>query len=710
MVSALQNGKSYFNETQFEIEGISGTKKTEAEIQLWSTTEGISEFEKGMIFLQSGFPQQKLWALQNLDKIFRENFEGMFNFVKNRFNAEDWDLELKIAFGQGVINAVKQEIFPQGLCEEILEVCISILRSLATSLHETWIQVFACVISSGISNTQIEKAISFTIDLSDFNQKPVFRHVSCKLLKIIAQKIKFGFKGQLFQRAKALSQDTDSEVRQEMCITWIEICNYKSQNEIQEKIFYEILKLVDDEVISVKVEAVVCLIKVIPFLSKDFISRHAIPVIKKELLVETHIEIQHIFSELIGELLISIKPLISPDIRESFLKSLLFLKDSDFIVRKNIAYNFPAIFSILGTCQIMKDILTRFVNDAESEIKIAIAKGLHEISKLDISCKTIAFLATQLLEDQESQFFIIKNAQWWASRISSISILGKITNSIQTGNWREQIKFLEILNENIVNFHINDLLENIVPILLQKMQNDNFSLKLLSARVLSRILYHTHYTSRKLEIINSIKDKFARSSSCYDRILFIDFIEFSMSYQSKEYFSKNFFDEILNISHDLIDSVRLKIAMILPIIREVIPDRQIYQVENLTEFLIEDSSANVRNTAINSKEIMKSDEYNKKIYSDEEQRDFQQRCKFEEEQAKLDSKEIEDNKRRMVVEFASKAREALRQKRNEKAKTQISHLKTRSASGQPILVKPQRNTQPSIPLRAGSSSRRKNPY
>lgn len=152
-------------------------------------------------------------------------------------------------------------------------------------------------------------------------------------------------------------------------------------------------------------------------------------------------------------------------------------------------------------------------------------------------------------------------------------------------------------------------------------------------------------------------------------------------------------------------SVRLKLTLLLPLIREVILDQLIFQVENLTEVLIEDSSGYVKNTAKYSQKIMKSDEFIKRIYSDEHAADFNHRQIFEDEQNRQDLKESEDDKRSMVIEIACKAREALRQKRREKSATEILHFKSKSLSGQvcklPKLVKP------NFSLRSGSSSRKK---
>lgn len=314
--------------------------------------------------------------------------------------------------GQGLASAFSLIIVPEILHDEILDICCLFLSSLHKDVYEIWIFVFSCVVSSTNLEEIIEKSVNFVINLSDFNQKSIFRQISCKLLLVLANKLKSEFEGGLFVRARALSQDTDSEVRLEMCLTWVSICSFKAQTDIQEIIFLELQKLIEDEVKLVKAESIVCLIKIIPLFTKEFIQNNVIKLVKHHIFNDISIEIQLKISEYIGELLTNIKDHISNPIREIIIKSLVGLQDGDLTVKKNLVSNLPTIFSVLGSCENLKDMLIKLANDEETSIQVLLASKLHEINKSDYYCQIISYISQKFLETSETYGNIIRNLSW----------------------------------------------------------------------------------------------------------------------------------------------------------------------------------------------------------------------------------------------------------------------------------------------------------
>mmetsp|Transcript_4129 Transcript_4129/g.3993 ORF Transcript_4129/g.3993 Transcript_4129/m.3993 type:complete len:81 (+) Transcript_4129:716-958(+) len=74
--------------------------------------------------------------------------------------------------------------------------------------------------------------------------------------------------------------------------------------------------------------------------------------------------------------------------------------------------------------------------------------------------------------------------------------------------------------------------------------------------------------TRKLDICNILKDKFARSNCCNDRLVFLYFIDYILPLQSKQFFSLVFAEDTIRLGSDNVSSVRIKFATMIPQIRE----------------------------------------------------------------------------------------------------------------------------------------------
>lgn len=314
------------------------------------------------------------------------------------------------------------------------------------------------------------KAIPMIILLSDYNQKPISRQISCQLLISLSEVLGKEFKGQILQRAKSLSQDTNSDVRQQMCKSWLAIAKVSTKETIEDVIFIETIKLVQDAVTDVKAEAIELLIQLLQFLTHSFIEAQAFAFIKNEVLVDLPSYAQIKLSQHIGPLLIAIKTMLTKEDRGIVIEVLSHLVDSDRDVRKYIAYNMPGICSALGSCKSIKSLITKLTNDRENDIKVTIASGMHEIVKLDPNCKLLRKISQSLIESPITQICVLKNMQTWQICFSPSELLVKFTGILNASDWRGQLSSLKQIKEIFLQFPMKDIIEVFVPLLIIKMQ------------------------------------------------------------------------------------------------------------------------------------------------------------------------------------------------------------------------------------------------
>lgn len=181
--------------------------------------------------------------------------------------------------------------------------------------------------------------------------------------------------------------------------------------------------------------------------------------------------------------------------------------------------------------------------------------------------------------------------------------------------------------------------------------------------------------TRKMDVCNLLKERFARSVSCNDRIVYLYFIGNILNLQSKQFFSNVFAEETLRLGNDHVSSVKIKFVHMIPQIRENLQNQHITQLKNMISNLVEDPIPTIRHQIQIVRAILKSDEFNNKLQSEETRREEVRRLKFEEEQAGQEAREQDEKKKRMVDELAAKARADMQQTKSGGLKPRANLIK-----------------------------------
>lgn len=417
--------------------------------------------------------------------------------------------------------------------------------------------------------------------LSEFTQKAITRQISCHLLASLAEVMGKEFKGPLLQRVKALSQDTNPEVREEMSKVWFDIIKAVGKQILEETVFFDIFKLLEDEVEAIKCQGMNLLMKSMELVSEPFFHKEISPVLTTHVYANNRVKLDEVISQNLGLLVLGCRGSHRAE-NVRLIKRLLSMGPN---IRKAIAFNYPAIVKFLSLCNEIRDISVTLSNDFDGTIRATFAAGFHEALALNKHCKILKKIATKLLEENDTRLIVFKQLKNWSELSDSSQLLIKFIKLLtQPLDWRTQHMLLSNFSECFTNFNMKELLDHLVPLLLHKMLSSCWPVKAKCSELLALIIRNTFYLTRKLDICNIVKEKFAHSTVSHDRLLFIEFIEKVAAHSSKKFFHKHFFDDYLFLACDSVHSVQVKFLMAAPVIGQFTSHEPLQNIIATTNF------------------------------------------------------------------------------------------------------------------------------
>ena len=554
---------------------------------------------------------------------------------------------MQLEFGTGLLSCMKIGLIPEDLKFEVVELSLTFLSFYSKVLHSRWLPVFQFGLPQIPTAALRNKLIPELMLLSDFTQKSMTRQISCHLLGTLAGVLGKEFKGPLLQRAKALSQDTSPEVREEMSKAWLEIMRAVGKPVLEEAIFFDILKLLDDEVEVIKCNGMALLIKSLEMMSEAFFHKEVSALLPNLVFNNSSLKIDEVISENLGLLVLGCRGVHRPE-NIKLVKKLLAASPA---IRKNVAFNFPAVVKFLNLCNEVREMLTLLSNDPDSAVRSTFASGFHEILSLNRQCKLLPKLAAKLLEDSETRPSAFKRLKSWSSLMDPSQLLMKFIKLLtQPLDWRSQCLFLQQFSECFENFNTKELLDHLVPLLLHKMLTACWPVKVSCCGLLSQLIHSTFYLSRKLDICNIVKEKLAYSGSCFDRMLFIEFAEHMARLHSKKFFLKHFFEEYLGMATDPIHSVQVKFLMSAPSVGLLTGSEQILRAMQEANY----AGTTCKYLCEQAISCYKSKLFQEKTAGEVLARDRSKEL-FEQQQEIMEVRELEGSKRKTVDELVLKS-------------------------------------------------------
>jgi hypothetical protein len=642
----------------------------------------LSESDKCEYLLQAGFPLQKVWAMQNFHFLAAGSSKSILQqiFVKViQKNVVNWPEELQLECSNGLLNALKMGLLSDDLKLESIELSLTFLSFYSRTLHQRWLPVFKYLLPMIPVNTTKSKLIPELMLLSDFSQKAITRQVSCHLLASLCSVIPKDFKGALLQRVKSLSQDTNPEVREEMSKVWLEIIKAVGRTVLEETIFFDILKLVEDEVEAVKCGGIRLLITSLELYSEAFFQKEVQQVLITHVYSTKSLKIEEVLSENFGVLLTGSHGMKAENLA---LGKKMLGKDVNF--RKYLAFNFPGFVQITGICNELKDIAVSLASDSNVQVKEIFAAGFHEVLCLNKTCKILKKIATKLVEEAETRVIVLKKLSQWAGLFDPGLLLVKLIKMLTSPlEWRLQVTFLLNFQEALLLFPLKEVLDHLVPLLLHKMLTAHWPVKKTASETLALIIHHTFYICRKLDLCSIVKEKFAKSRSSSERMLFIDFVETFSCLCSKKFFTRHFLEDFLSLASDPAVNVQIRFLDSLENFSlngfSELALKKIKEIQYSTRVTLEKSQKVLER--LNSKEF--------EVKCAEVSAKDRQRELFEVQQELQEVREMENNKKKAADEIALKlASEPGKKKMMAKGKVQSESTDLKRGTRSTAVIKP----------------------
>ena len=488
-----------------------------------------------------------------------------------------------------------------------------------------------------LSRTKLEKdVVSDAIQNTNMMQAGAYRQWACKILGKVARCLEAArAESLLIEVTVRLCQDTDMEIRQCMASQIPAICDsINSKPGTIIILLDELLELMKDEERKVADTALNSLIDCMELahndkmFDKDLRRKIVNPAIRRAYAIVDGARVSNNLVKNIGRALVyMVSDPLTPN--EEILGLLKWAvnagKTNDTQIRSMLAFNIPAILKIANeknTTSPMEflvvnaeldSLLLSLARDNNLDIRLKIARGLHAACKAldENSLERLGSVYKKLIEDENIQVILAvyekldvilssfaKNQLLWLKQSASLDKqssqsqmygnngflddIMKITRSLLTMDKRLSKHFQVELFATWSNFSSAFTQEQIYCHLISFLLNvlkEGTSLSFECETAIIRLLVHYMRGFTKLlykeSILVKMSDSFLPSVSTYrHRIIYLRFVEVTLTRFSARYFKKNLWSSTLCLKDDPVIAVRYKVASMLPLITMTVTGEQ----------------------------------------------------------------------------------------------------------------------------------------
>lgn len=533
-------------------------------------------------------------------------------------------------------------------------------------MHVIWLQLFSAVIEKLQINAVFQIAGNATCHLGESSQTVATRLVACQLLGILARRIKTEFRGEVLQRALLLAQDTSFEVRRCMCIS-LKLIFRAVGEDLRLKVFPEVVKLVEDEEVEVRVEAVLLLVDIADLLPSSIVQSRVVPWLREEFFPSRDQGMREKLAKCCGEIAVKFTfYLQKEDLRSQFVDFFLSIANSSLAAeRLSAAFNFPAIISSFDISIFETHLKGSYISlcrDTDIEVQMTMVKSYHEVLHL-IGDKASSLTAVfqDFLTEEVLFESVIKNlgkvVKMLKTDLNLSHLIAQLTAVLlQKRPWRVLDKVLEELISSLEDFPLSDLISTLQPALLSLLPQVCLPLKFRISQLLAYFISINYLSDFRSELCSSITALLSNSLQYQTRLTFVHFCVEILGLMSRRFFRQHFWQALLGIMRDPIVNVRLKAGQNLVFLHSVFcTDEELRQdLENCIAALQADRDLEVSRLAGEVQIRVASRDHWAAVQAFEAAEiERQQR---EEMQSQQEAREKEEAKKKLVQVLTEKAR------------------------------------------------------
>ncbi|XP_006879158.1 PREDICTED: serine/threonine-protein phosphatase 4 regulatory subunit 4 isoform X1 [Elephantulus edwardii] len=598
--------------------------KTPEEIERLTVDEDLSDIERAVYLLSAGQDIQGTSVIANLPYLMRQNptetLRRVLPQVREVLHVAGVEMQLTAAVSFLTI-LQEESVSIHAYAHSFLQIILLHVEHRDAGVSNAWLETLLSVIEVLPKETLRHEILNPLVSKAQLSQTVQSRLVSCKILGKLANKFdSLTIKREILPLVKSLCQDVEYEVRACMCRQLENIAQGIGTELTKTVVLPELIELSRDEGSSVRLAAFETLVNLLDIFDTDDRSQTVLPLVKsfceKSFKADESILVSLSFH--LGKLCHGLYGIFTPDQHLRFLEfykklctlglqqenghnenqtppQILDQEKKYTSVRKNCAYNFPAMIVFVDPKNFHLELYSTFFclcHDPEVPVRYTIAICFYEVSKLLnsgvylIHKELITLLQDESLEvldaliDHLPEILELMSTGGESStkenKLSSLpDLIPALTAAEQRAaaslKWRTHEK---LLHKYACLPHIISS-DQIYYRFLQRMFTIMMTINVLpvqkaASRTLCIFLRFNRKQEQRHEVIQKLIEQLGQGKSYWNRLRFLDTCEFIIEMFSKSFFCKYFFLPTIELTHDPVANVRMKLCYLLPKVKSTL--------------------------------------------------------------------------------------------------------------------------------------------
>ncbi|NXY21012.1 PP4R4 phosphatase, partial [Atrichornis clamosus] len=598
--------------------------KSPEEIERLTVDEELSDTERAVFLLSSGQDIQGTSVVANLPVLMRQNPAETLRRVlpKIREVLHVAGVEMQLTAAVSFLTVLQEEsVSIHTYSHSFLHIILQNLEHRDAGVSNAWLETLLAVIEALPKETVRHEILNPLVSKAQLSQTLQSRLVSCKIMGKVANKFEVHIiKREVLPLVKSLCQDVEYEVRTCMCRQLEHVARGIGTELTKTVVLPELVELARDEGSSVRLAAFETLVNLLDMFDADDRSQTVLPLVKSfcEKSFKSDESILVSLSFHLGKLCNGLYGIFTPEQHLRFLEfykklSTLGLQQENghndnqlqlqtleqekkyISVRKNCAYNFPAMIVFVDPKNFHLELYSIFFclcHDPEVPVRYTMAISFFEVAKLlnsdvytihkelvtllqDESLEVLDALVGHLPEILELMTNRGENNGSESKLLSIPDLIPALTTAEQRAatslKWRTHEKLLQkyaclphIISSDQIYYRF---LHRMLTIILT---NNVLPVQKAAARTLCVYLRYNRKQEQRHEVIQKLIEQLGQGKSYWNRLRFLDTCEFIMELFSKSFFCKYFFLPVLELTHDPVANVRMKLCCLLPKVKSTL--------------------------------------------------------------------------------------------------------------------------------------------
>ncbi|XP_069494085.1 serine/threonine-protein phosphatase 4 regulatory subunit 4 isoform X2 [Ambystoma mexicanum] len=549
--------------------------KTPEEIERLTVDEELNDIERAVYLLSSGQDIQGTSVVANLPVLIKQNPAETLRRVvpKIREVLHVAGVEMQLTAAYSFLTILQEESLSiHSYCHSFLQIILQNLEHRDTAVSNSWLETLLPVIEALPKETIRHEILNPLVSKAQLSQTVQSRLASCKILGKLANKFEANvIRRDILPLVKSLCQDVEYEVRSCMCRQLEYIAQGIGTELTKTVVLPELVELARDEGSSVRLAAFETMVNLLIMLDHGIFTPDQqiwfLEFYRK--LCRLGLQEENDQSE---------NPVQALEMEKKYLS-----------VRKNCAFNFPAMIVFVGPKNFQLELYSTFFclcHDPEVPVRNTMAIGFYEVTKLLSSSlylihkELVALLQDEALEVldalldhlPETLELMTSGGESSASENKLLTVpdlIPALTTAEQraanTLKWRSHEKLLHkyaclprVISSDQIYYRFLHRVFTIV------MTTNVLPVQKAAARTLCIFLRFNRKQEQRHEIIQKIIEQLGQGKSYWNRLRFLDTCDFIMELFSKSFFCKYFFLSVLELANDPVANVRMKLCFMLP--------------------------------------------------------------------------------------------------------------------------------------------------